>query len=273
MVTEKKPPLKSEIIEQLKVLQKDYDTLKHEHTKNLCTIRNLEEEVSQLKNPLVGKSSKGSQTFSEEIQICCNICIYVATCEEELNWHMEQEHDQSGDSFFDKDFYCDICSKWFDTDSEMKKHRKDHQKPKLLIIENDGLYCNFCEEKFFRKKDLMKHKKNAHIEKVSICWNFVAGTCDLGDKNCWFNHCKSLNDSEAEHFKCRSCEKVFKSQPECLKHRKLEHSNFVPLCKNEMNGTCKFGNTNCWFIHDSIKKTNRNEHHEKSIESELKGNI
>ena len=88
MVTEKKPPLKSEIIEQLKVLQKDYDTLKHEHTKNLCTIRNLEEEVSQLKNPLAGKSSKGSQTFSEEIQICCNICIYVATCEEELNWHM-----------------------------------------------------------------------------------------------------------------------------------------------------------------------------------------
>ena len=35
IVTEKKPPLKSELIEQLKALQKSHDILKLEHTKNL----------------------------------------------------------------------------------------------------------------------------------------------------------------------------------------------------------------------------------------------
>ena len=53
-VTEKKPPLKSELIEQLKALQKDHDILKLDHEKNLCIIRSLKEE--QLKS-LVAVSS------------------------------------------------------------------------------------------------------------------------------------------------------------------------------------------------------------------------
>jgi hypothetical protein len=37
-----------------------------------------------------------------------------------LNWHMVQEHDdQSGESHFDTDFYCDTCNRSFDTESEM----------------------------------------------------------------------------------------------------------------------------------------------------------
>ena len=93
IVTEKKPPLKSELIEQLKALQESHDILKLEHTKNLCIISSLKEELSKSHKPLVGVSSKGSQTSSSEIKISCNLCIYVATCEEELNWHIEQSHD------------------------------------------------------------------------------------------------------------------------------------------------------------------------------------
>ena len=109
----------------------------------------------------------------------------------------------------------------------------------------------------------MRQKKNAYIERVSICWKFATWTCDYGDNKCWFSHCKSAN------FKCRSCEKVFKAQSECLKHRKQEHSNLVPLRKNETNGTCTFGNINCWVIHENTNKPNNNENLEKLILNNL----
>ena len=47
-VIEKKPPLKSEIIAQFKVLQAEHDTLKHENNKNLMIIKKLEEKLSVL---------------------------------------------------------------------------------------------------------------------------------------------------------------------------------------------------------------------------------
>ena len=45
IVTENKPPLKSDLVAQLKALHKEHDTLKHEHANNLCVIHNLEEKV------------------------------------------------------------------------------------------------------------------------------------------------------------------------------------------------------------------------------------
>ena len=57
MVTEKKPPLKSDLIVQLKALQKDFDNLKLENENNQNTIKNLEEKLSQ-KSPM-SSNSKG----------------------------------------------------------------------------------------------------------------------------------------------------------------------------------------------------------------------
>ena len=54
--------------------------------------------------------------------------------------------DLTDDSCFDKDLYCDICSRWFAKESEMKKHIQDHQKLQLLLMKNtdsDRLNCNF----------------------------------------------------------------------------------------------------------------------------------
>ena len=50
-------------------------------------------------------------------------------------------HDQSDESYFDKELYWDICSKWFDKESDMTMHREEHQKPAI-----ESLYCNYCEE-------------------------------------------------------------------------------------------------------------------------------
>ena len=266
MVSGKKPPLKSELLVQVKSLQRENEHLKtellHERAKNAGTIKNLEEKVLKLQNPTQEMCFMGSQTYSKEIQICCNTCIYVATCEEELSWHMGYEHDQTDDSYFDKDFYCDICSRWFEKENEMKKHRSDHQN-----IENNTLNCNFCDETFHSKHLLMHHKKKAHEEKVTNCWRFASGHCDYGDKNCWFSHVTSVNNLDEEPFKCRTCEKVFKIQSECLKHRKKEHHHLVPLCMNEKRGTCKFGKSNCWFIHENRIETKENEHIDNGIET------
>ena len=49
-------------------------------------------------------------------------------------------HDQSDDTFFDKEFYCDICSKWFDKKSDMTIHREEtpeqnsYWKPILQLV-------------------------------------------------------------------------------------------------------------------------------------------
>ena len=172
---------------------------------------NLKVKVSKLPKLSVDTRSVGTQTFATEIKICCNICIYVATCEEELNWHMGESHDQPDDSYFDKDFYCDICSRWFDQESDMIDHKKQHH---VMNTDSDRLNCNICEEKFSTKKHLMNHKKTMHVEKVSICWQFVSGTCIFGDQHCWFIHSKSSNALEAVNFKCISCEQEFRSLPD-----------------------------------------------------------
>ena len=46
--------------------------------------------------------------------------------------------------------------------------------------------------------------------------------------------------------------------PEYLKHKKQNHPNLVPICKNTIGGECKFGDRNCWFIHDHVYNENEN---------------
>ena len=84
---------------------------------------------------------------------------------------MGEVHEQSDESYFDKDFYCDICSRWFDKENNLTRHKKEHQKEQLplKITDSEKLYCNFCEETFVTKRDLTKHKKKVHSEKVVTC--------------------------------------------------------------------------------------------------------
>ena len=57
----------------------------------------------------------------------------------------------------------------------------------------------------------MVHKKEVHTEKVAVCWNFVEGHCDFGDKLCWFNHTIDTSMT-AVVFNCNLCVKVFKTR-------------------------------------------------------------
>ena len=46
------------------------------------------------------------------------------------------------------------------------------------------------------------------------------------------------------------CKKKSSIQPEYLLHRKTKHATLVSMCKNDVKGICKYGENNCWFIHD-----------------------
>ena len=94
---------------------------------------------------------------------------------------MGDVHDLSDDSYFDKDYFCEICSMWCTTEDELITHMQDHHREKTDSVKSDSLACNFCEEKFVKHGDLMKHKKRMHEEKVALCWKFSAGICALGD--------------------------------------------------------------------------------------------
>ena len=103
----------------------------------------------------------------------------------------------------------------------------------------NSIVCNFCDNGFETKRDLMNHKKIEHTEKVNVCWHFSAGTCSFGDKKCWFVHSTEKNDLISTEYTCYFCEQVFTNQSELLKHRKKEHAQNVPHCKNFEKGACK----------------------------------
>ena len=119
--------------------------------------------------------------------------------------------------------------------------------------------CNFCDNNFKTKRDMMKHKKKQHREKLADCWQFATGNCQYGDEHCWFNHLRSDFQPEPVEIKCILCEKVFKTHSEFLKHKKQHHKQHVSKCKNADNGTCRYGNELCWFVHESNERTSENE--------------
>ena len=116
-------------------------------------------ENAKLKADKLSTSSE-CQTFLKEIQISCNSCIYNATCEEELSWHMSEEHAVSTDPYFDTDFPCDICGKWCRSESDLEYHQQKHKeslKPTDVCSKDRQTehVWNFCTETFQTKRMIM----------------------------------------------------------------------------------------------------------------------
>ena len=88
----------------MKILQTKYDVLEIEYANSIKTIKKLEVNAELIQQSYKVKASKEAQTFSDEILICCNECLFTATCEEELNYHMWTEHDDPEESKFIKRF-------------------------------------------------------------------------------------------------------------------------------------------------------------------------
>lgn len=125
--------------------------------------------------------------------------------------------------------------------------------------------CYYCGHNLNTKAELMIHRKIEHEHKVKPCRNFSGGGCDLKDEDCWYIHIRSsCQEKPLTTFTCNICEKVFVNRREFMCHRKKQHVQAVPYCNKASSGKCIFGNENCWFQHNEIKKSEENENNEKT---------
>ena len=219
--------------------------------------------------PKTSTASTDTQTSADDedsVLISCNLCIYAATCEEELTWHMGEDHGKDT-NYFDSGFHCDICGKWCRSDEDLAHHMVKHE---TMNINREGnshqfssetIQCHFCDKTFQTKGKLMKHRKKDHSDKVSPCWKHVQEICEFSDPSCWFIHSDSISSSKIV---CNDCNETFSIQPLYRMHRKQHHSSSVPLCKNITNGGCTYGKHTCWFIHNDIKENINHEQTEKT---------
>ena len=88
------------------------------------------------------------------------------------------------------------------------------------------------------------------MEMINTCWDFPAGSCEFGSDKCWFRH----SMSNSPDIKCKICDERFESKHEYQKHKKEKHPGLIPRCNNDVNRTCKFGATFCWFLHKEDEK-------------------
>ena len=231
-----KPETKSDLLDKMKLVEQLNDALLEEvkhneeaivalekkEKKHIAAIKSLEERIEKLKTEIIPKSNSdsGTQTSldpgNSELQIPCNICIYVATCEEELNWHIEDEHDIKTDLHFETDFPCEICGKWCRTVEDLTYHLKRHEFDSLPLESQslvEQIACHNCDETFATKDGVMKHRKRSHLEKVKTCIFYSQGKCDHGDE-CWFIHDTKSRDNQSEEtdrLNCRLCDKTLTS--------------------------------------------------------------
>lgn len=214
----------TDVIIQLRTLQKKFDELADENQRNIEKIQTLEDTISRVNNK--DNSSKSNlksvsvQTvlFEEDI-MRCNECEFPAEDIYDLGEHMYEFH---GDGAID---------------------------------------CYYCDDSFKTKREMMNHRKTIHADKVNTCSNFSEGHCEFNE-SCWYKHSTSV-DSKTD-IKCRICEKMFSTKYEFMHHKKKEHSQTVPQCKNESSGTCRFGIMNCWFNHCENEQTNFYENHQNN---------
>jgi hypothetical protein len=211
IATKKKPVTKSEWILAYKALEENHETLLKVNESNIKEIARLKENKSP---KLFRDQDCQTKNDTEFVEISCTECIFLASCEDELNWHMGEDHDKDYISYFESDYPCSVCDRWCRSGKELNRHMKIYHAKRVKyccqecnscdkevgskdeVMQNIEkvpveemhisqiaqtlqadklLLCNFCDKQFETRKGLMAHKKKEHIEKVALCWNFSSG--------------------------------------------------------------------------------------------------
>ena len=211
-------PKKVSLTMQLQSLQEKYDALVYENKKNIEVIDQLEEKVARLDNERSNTKvieSKECQTEPDYDELACGVCIFGASCEDELRYHMISDHN-IGEPDYETNFLCNVCGK-----------------------------------RFVAKIEFMEHRKKQHPHTIKLCRYFLQGSCAFEAETCWYSH-KINNENRMKpltHYTCSLCKKDFKSKPEFMTHRKQNHNDIVKRCQNERTDTCTFGHKMCWYNH------------------------
>ena len=151
--------LNDALLEEVKENEEAIKILQAKEKKHVEAIKSLEENITKLKSEKVLKSSAETQTVYEFQDIPCKDCIYVASCAEELDFHIENVH-------------------WDDDDGPSE------------TVSESPYNCNICSKRNSNWGDLRCHLKTMHPGTVRTCKFFLLGKCDFPENVCWFMHTK-----------------------------------------------------------------------------------
>ena len=141
--TKKKPLTKNELLLKYKALEEKHEILVKDHDRNVQKITWLEKQ----KSPKQSKDQE-SQTRADFVEISCIDCIFLASSEDELNWHMGEEHEKDWISYFDTDFPCSVCDRWCKTQKELNRHIQVFHGKR---VKSCSLGCHNCDENIVNK--------------------------------------------------------------------------------------------------------------------------
>ena len=51
-------------------------------------------------------------------------------------------------------------------------------------------------------------------------------------------------------YECKFCKNIFGSKGEFMRHRKEKHPQVVRNCREDIEGSCRFSNEECWYHHN-----------------------
>ena len=219
------------------------------------TIKVLERKILTLENK-ANLAEINSIAIQTDKMLSCYKCDYMASDVYEFDAHRWSEHKEDE---IDNDY------DYVEEVQQADQRKIEHTSRKC----DENFVCNVYDKYFLRKSDVMKHKKKEHREQVAICRGYSKGMCLFGDEHCWFNHLETVQNFT--RIDCNFCDKDFETRCDFLKHKKKEHKQFVPTCRNDENGNC-FYNEYCWFVHkNDHKEKNEEENNSKEVFDKIFG--
>ena len=55
-------------------------------------------------------------------------------------------------------------------------------------------------------------------------------------------------------YPCKHCDKMFGLRSDLMKHKKTDHLDTVPRCRDFLQGNCNSPANSCWYIHTTEQK-------------------
>ncbi|CAG2217607.1 KRAB [Mytilus edulis] len=246
-----------------------HSDMPEEETKNEKEIENyIESNYCMKKGVIVNLNEASKETFT------CNLCLKTLRTKAGLESHMqihsghfqcstcsktfvsqhrltrhETLHDKGNfncESHKGNEEICKVCSTFFDTKDELRKHMWQHRQDFFYI-------CKICKADFELSELLMNHSKEVHNSHMYICEN-------CGEQ--FDSAVKLKKHSTYEHtpeslFSCHLCGSRFLKERKLKDHIDSVHVNLRPFMCEEC-GAC-FKTKGCLQVHirrHSTDKTN-----------------
>ena len=177
----------------------------------------------------------------------CEKCQEQYETKDALEMHSQNAHKNV------KEYNCNECDHQTTDSFKLKKHTDlAHNQFQGLEDKNISFYCVSCGQGFQEKSSLVKHRLDAHGKSKTKCRFKADKTCRNGANNgeqCLYDHSDNVQQENTTGLECNICKESFQYKSQFLKHRKSEHPETVPLCKNIKEGKkCNFGEQ-CGFDH------------------------